>query len=572
MADDTSLARRTLFKSPDKGGTQNNPNNISPTREGRTEIHSTMQVDKNKSPTSEGITDRPQIEKTKPPTSEGNTDRHSTMLVEKTKSPTCGGPKEKSPPKPGENRKSPEKTTSGDSPSNQWKSPPSIVNDVAEFVRNCHNYAHLVKKGGIMVDEVELKSIEKKMVSIFVIDRKINKIVRSTKDIVMKSLAGMGIKIEQIIKGNGFAMWDILLASEEECLALTKRDLHTKDHILRVVYLGRRRTRVTVFEVPRYVNGETVGAFLLTYGDIVGVSPDYRRGEWRFELMLDIEAFNSIPNCMDIGDKRQVPIIVSGRKPVCWMCGQSGHLAAICKGKKTLEDLVAPTQNALPPNESVELPTGAKRNARSTVGAHLKPPSSRPAVTSPKKDRTQAENTTEDWQTVGKGGRKVHTAGPRVPHSPHPENTDRPKGEAPQSYAEKLKNKGSCASPGKAKFDAARALLAKLNTHPAEGNTSSTIRPPQKITSPEEIAPAQTCTPPKSKQTSTASPKTLKSPPIKISPLPKTSPTRLPVTESATPHTDTQPPPLPTQLPMPPLPFHSQHSRSPHLRDTEVLQ
>ena len=610
MADSPSQARRALFVSPDKGGTKThvkkkrNKNIVSPTSEGLITPNISPSEGKKvkniKAPTSEGLTtsnispsegnknkealtcEEPTTSNNSP--SEGKKDKiikapTSEELITVNISPsegnkvksvealTCEGPKEKSPPKKGEITKSPENgTTSGDS-LNKWKSPPSIINDVAEFVRNCQMRSHLVKKGGILVDEDKRRIIAKKMVSVFVIDRKLNKIVRSTKDNVMKSLTGLGIKYEQIVKGDGFAMWDVLLPSEVECVALTKRDLHTKDFILRVVYLGRRRTRVTVFEIPRYVDGETIGAFLMTFGNIVGVSPDSKRGEWKFELMLDIDAFNSIPNCMDIGDKKQVPIIVSGRKPVCWMCGQTGHLAAICKGKKAPEELVVSTQDSLPLTDSAKKgsiadpPTGAKKNIRSTVGAHLRPPSSKSALPSPKKDTAMFKKPTEEWQTVGKGGRKAHTAVSHVPHRPQPEDTDSPTREAPQSYAESLKNKGRCVSPGKAKFDAARALLERINTRPAEGSAPPTIRPsPKNTSSPtNRKSPSQTCTPKRTQMTHTGTPKTtiLKSPPLKKTPLPKTTPTRLPIIQNITPvHADTQPPPLPTHLPMPlpPLP------------------
>lgn len=91
--------------------------------------------------------------------------------------------------------------------------------------------------------------------SVFVEDRRLHKICLSTKYTVEKSLEFLGIYPEQIIKGSGFFVWDILLLSREECMAVVDRELITKGLILRTKYRGRRRTRVTIFEVPLHIKG-----------------------------------------------------------------------------------------------------------------------------------------------------------------------------------------------------------------------------------------------------------------------------------------------------------------------------
>ena len=67
-----------------------------------------------------------------------------------------------------------------------------------------------------------------------------------------------------------------------------------------------------------------------------------------------------------------------------------------------------------------------------------------------------------DCSPVGKGGRNVQIAGPHTPQKPKPVRTDTPIRETTLWYANKLKNKGGCVSPGKTKFDAARKLLILL--------------------------------------------------------------------------------------------------------------
>ncbi len=45
--------------------------------------------------------------------------------------------------------------------------------------------------------------------------------------------------------------------------------------------------------------------------------------------MLDAKTFFSVPNWLDV-EGRRLPVIVSGRKPACWHCGEIGHLSAVC--------------------------------------------------------------------------------------------------------------------------------------------------------------------------------------------------------------------------------------------------
>ena len=158
-------------------------------------------------------------------------------------------------------------------------------------MERAESYAHLVVEGGLLEDAQELKKIDKRIVSVFVVDKRTRKICRSTKDTVVKSLMSLGVKPQRIVKGKGFFSWDILLPTPEDCLDMTRRDLITKDHIFRTEYEGRRRTRVAVFEVPPQVIGEHLAAYLKRYGEILTASCDNLNGGWSFEIMLDRNAF-----------------------------------------------------------------------------------------------------------------------------------------------------------------------------------------------------------------------------------------------------------------------------------------
>lgn len=79
------------------------------------------------------------------------------------------------------NDKNMENSEAGESPS-CWKYPPSCIINVAEFLERAKSYTHLVVEGGLLEDTQEIRKIEKRIVSVFVVDKCAHKICRSTKD------------------------------------------------------------------------------------------------------------------------------------------------------------------------------------------------------------------------------------------------------------------------------------------------------------------------------------------------------------------------------------------------------
>lgn len=94
----------------------------------------------------------------------------------------------------------------------------------------------------------------------------------------------------------------MLSSTPEEWIAVVGRKLMTKSLILRTKYAYRRRNRVTVFEVPAPVYGEHLALYRKQYGEILDFSSDRKNGEWRFDIMLNKQAFTSDPICLDVGD------------------------------------------------------------------------------------------------------------------------------------------------------------------------------------------------------------------------------------------------------------------------------
>ena len=96
--------------------------------------------------------------------------------------------------------------------------------------------------------------------------------------------------------------------------------------------MGRRQTTVSMYEVLSFLRDANLAVYMLNFGDIVSDTHDGMRGEWRFDIMLDVKTY-SVPNWLDVGGHR-LPVIVSGRKLACWYSGEIGHLSAVCPGKK----------------------------------------------------------------------------------------------------------------------------------------------------------------------------------------------------------------------------------------------
>lgn len=73
--------------------------------------------------------------------------------------------------------------------------------------------------------------------------------------------------------------------------------------MLRDEYQGQRRIRVTAYEVPSFIFGQKVGAFLMQHGDLIEMIP-VKMGQWKYYVMINHKSFNAVPNW----------ILLNGRK------------------------------------------------------------------------------------------------------------------------------------------------------------------------------------------------------------------------------------------------------------------
>ena len=287
---------------------------------------------------------------------------------------------------------------------NIWKAPPKIQVDVADLLQRAKAISSQVQEHGLMFNLEEVRLDQKKRtVSVFVVDKRSRKIVKPVKDMVLRQLSSLGVKVQAIIAGSSYAFWDVLLPTEEEAVALTRKTLENKEYFFRTEYMGRRRTTVSVYEVPSFLRDANLAAFMLNFGDIVSATHDGMRGEWRFDLMLDAKTFFSVPNWLDV-EGRRLPVIVSGRKPACWHCGEIGHLSAVCPGKKAPKK---PDQDAGTP------PPVGKNNDKKEAPVVSPTSAAIKSLTPPTSSTVSSEEAGGEWLTVGKGGRKIQPADPQ---------------------------------------------------------------------------------------------------------------------------------------------------------------
>ena len=111
----------------------------------------------------------------------------------------------------------------------------------------------------------------------------------------------------------------------------------TKFFRLQPEYLGTRWIRVTVCNVPTFITGEMLAAFLSAYGRVEEINllrsaAGTADGDYVFRMCLTREGFQAIPETI-ISRERQMMVVVEGRRPRCWSCKQLGHISKFCLQK-----------------------------------------------------------------------------------------------------------------------------------------------------------------------------------------------------------------------------------------------
>ena len=128
------------------------------------------------------------------------------------------------------------------------------------------------------------------------------------------------------------------MPTKEQAAKIAANNISTKFFRLQPEYMGTRRIRVTVCNVPAIITGEVLASFLSSYGRVEEVnllrsSAGTAYGEYIFRLCLTREGFQAIPEIITFRD-RQMMVVVEDRRPRCWGCKQPGHIANFCPQKE----------------------------------------------------------------------------------------------------------------------------------------------------------------------------------------------------------------------------------------------
>ena len=156
------------------------------------------------------------------------------------------------------------------------------------------------------------------------------------------------------------------MPTKEQAAKIAANNISTKFFRLQPEYMGTRRIRVTVCNVPAIITGEVLASFLSSYGRVEEVnllrsSARTAYGEYMFRLCLTRDGFQAIPEIITCRD-RQMMVVVEGRRPRCWGCKQLGYIAKFCPQKEQSASTTATTEAAIrTEGPGSERPQGGRR-------------------------------------------------------------------------------------------------------------------------------------------------------------------------------------------------------------------
>ena len=176
-------------------------------------------------------------------------------------------------------------------------------------------YADYFKGNEILPIPEILQKIEPRIVSLVVTDLKTRQLVGLMKEGFEDLIRKAGIPYQYFCR-RSFTTWDVLLPSSEQVTKVASCNITTKFFRLQPEYLGTRRIWVTVCNVPAFITGEVLAAFLSTYGRVEEINllrsaAGMAYGEYVFRLYLTQEGFHAIPETI-ISRERQMMVVVEG--------------------------------------------------------------------------------------------------------------------------------------------------------------------------------------------------------------------------------------------------------------------
>ena len=126
-------------------------------------------------------------------------------------------------------------------------------------------------------------------------------------------LRAAGIQAKYFCR-RSFATWDVLLPSEELAVKLASNTITSKHFRLQPEYMGRRRIKVTVCNVPIQLSADVIAAYLTEYGDVEDViKPKSTSGtahsDHYFTICLCRTGFQLIPHTIEYENQTMMVVV-----------------------------------------------------------------------------------------------------------------------------------------------------------------------------------------------------------------------------------------------------------------------
>ena len=128
-------------------------------------------------------------------------------------------------------------------------------------------YAKYFKGNEILPIPEIVEKLTPRILSLVISDLKTKRLVGLKKETLEVLLRKVGIPCQYFCR-KSFATWDVLLPTEDQAAKAAASNITTKHFRLQPEYKGTRRFRVTVCNVPAFITGEVLAAYLSTYGQV----------------------------------------------------------------------------------------------------------------------------------------------------------------------------------------------------------------------------------------------------------------------------------------------------------------
>ena len=148
-----------------------------------------------------------------------------------------------------------------------------------------------------------VQEVQPKIISYIVTDLKTKRLAGIKKDTFEGLLKAADIPAKYYCR-RSFATWDVLLPSEDLAAKLAGENIISKYFRQQPEYMGRRKIRITVCNVPIQLNEEVLAAYLIKHGEVEDITKaksvnGTAHGDYIFTMCLDRGGFTAIPHVIE---------------------------------------------------------------------------------------------------------------------------------------------------------------------------------------------------------------------------------------------------------------------------------